>query len=267
MSTALGSKEVGVSMDGHVATVELKRPPNNFLDVDLIEALANALEALDREPACRSVVLAAEGKHFCAGANLMRRLNADPAAPVGNEAPVPRSAAAGADPQADRRRGPRQRDRRRPGTRARRRFPRDLQGSASCRQLHRARLSPRLRADRDAAAASSATRKRSGCSIPAAACRAMKRYALGLADRLVEQDKVRAGRAGNGRGARADRPARAAGRAPDPAARSGAGVPRRYRARGARAAGAARDQRFQGRRARRATSGASRSSPARRGKG
>jgi enoyl-CoA hydratase/carnithine racemase len=79
MDTALGSKEIGVSMDGHVATVELKRPPNNFLDVDLIEALAAALEALDREPACRSVVLAAEGKHFCAGANLMRRLNADPA--------------------------------------------------------------------------------------------------------------------------------------------------------------------------------------------
>ena len=69
MSTALGSREIGVSLDGHVATVELKRPPNNFLDVDLIEALAAALEALDRESACRSIVLAAEGKHFCAGAN------------------------------------------------------------------------------------------------------------------------------------------------------------------------------------------------------
>jgi enoyl-CoA hydratase/carnithine racemase len=80
MDTAMGSKEVGVTMDGHVATVELKRPPNNFLDVDLIEALATALEALDREPACRSIVLASEGKHFCAGANLMRRLNADPGA-------------------------------------------------------------------------------------------------------------------------------------------------------------------------------------------
>jgi enoyl-CoA hydratase/carnithine racemase len=75
MDSALGNEEIGVSITGHVATVELRRPPNNFLDVDLIAALAAALEGLDREPECRSVVLAAAGKHFCAGANLMRRLD------------------------------------------------------------------------------------------------------------------------------------------------------------------------------------------------
>jgi enoyl-CoA hydratase/carnithine racemase len=68
---------IGVTMDGHVAVVELRRPPNNFLDVDLIADLATALERLDDEPRCRSVVLAAEGKHFCAGGNLKQRLEAE----------------------------------------------------------------------------------------------------------------------------------------------------------------------------------------------
>ena len=74
-----GYEDVGVSMDGHVATVELRRPPNNFLDIDLIAHLADVLEALDKEPQCRAVVLAAAGKHFCAGANLGQRI-ADEAA-------------------------------------------------------------------------------------------------------------------------------------------------------------------------------------------
>jgi enoyl-CoA hydratase/carnithine racemase len=75
MASTIGSEDVGVSIDGHVAIVELRRPPNNFLDIDLIGNLASALEALDRETRCRAVVLAAAGKHFCAGANLQRRLD------------------------------------------------------------------------------------------------------------------------------------------------------------------------------------------------
>jgi enoyl-CoA hydratase/carnithine racemase len=68
-------KEIGVSIDGHVATVEMRRPPNNFLDVEFIGELASALEALDEDPNCRSIVLAAAGKHFCAGANLKKRVD------------------------------------------------------------------------------------------------------------------------------------------------------------------------------------------------
>ena len=75
MESALQSTEIGVSMDGHVATVELRRPPNNFLDVDLIADLATALEALDEDANCRAIVLAAAGKHFCAGANLKKRID------------------------------------------------------------------------------------------------------------------------------------------------------------------------------------------------
>ncbi len=53
----------------HVATVRLNRPPNNFFSFDMISALADALEELDKHDDCRCVVLAAEGKNFCAGAD------------------------------------------------------------------------------------------------------------------------------------------------------------------------------------------------------
>lgn len=62
--------DVGVSIDGHVATVTLKRPPHNFVDAKFLTAIAESLEALDGEAACRAVVLASEGKSFCAGADL-----------------------------------------------------------------------------------------------------------------------------------------------------------------------------------------------------
>jgi 2-(1,2-epoxy-1,2-dihydrophenyl)acetyl-CoA isomerase len=53
----------------HVATLRLHRPTNNFFSVGLIEAIADSLEALDTDDDVRAVVLAAEGKHFCAGAD------------------------------------------------------------------------------------------------------------------------------------------------------------------------------------------------------
>jgi enoyl-CoA hydratase/carnithine racemase len=70
-------EDISVSLTGHVALVELRRPPNNFLDVDLIAGLATELELLDAEPQCRSIVLAAAGKHFCAGGNLKQRLEVE----------------------------------------------------------------------------------------------------------------------------------------------------------------------------------------------
>lgn len=75
----MATEDIGVSIEGHVATVELRRPPNNFLDADLIASLASALEVLDEDRNCRSIVLAAAGKHFCAGANLIKRVQDDAA--------------------------------------------------------------------------------------------------------------------------------------------------------------------------------------------
>ena len=56
-------------LDGHVAQCEIQRGPNNFFDQQLIKDLADCLEALDGDGAVRALVLCAEGKHFCAGAN------------------------------------------------------------------------------------------------------------------------------------------------------------------------------------------------------
>ena len=66
--------DVTVTMDeDRVATVEIRRPPDNFFDVDLIQSLAETYDALDGEGACRAIVLCSEGKHFCAGADFTGR--------------------------------------------------------------------------------------------------------------------------------------------------------------------------------------------------
>jgi 2-(1,2-epoxy-1,2-dihydrophenyl)acetyl-CoA isomerase len=53
-----------------VATVELHRPPENYFDAALVEAIADAYERLDDDDGCRAIVLCSEGRHFCAGARL-----------------------------------------------------------------------------------------------------------------------------------------------------------------------------------------------------
>jgi 2-(1,2-epoxy-1,2-dihydrophenyl)acetyl-CoA isomerase len=61
---------VGVSiMAGHVGHVRLQRPPHNFFSLVLIDGIADALVALDADDDCRVVVLSAQGKNFCAGAD------------------------------------------------------------------------------------------------------------------------------------------------------------------------------------------------------
>ena len=56
-------------LDGHVAQCEIKRPPNNFFDHQLIKDLATCFEDIDKQNDIRAIVLCSEGKHFCAGAN------------------------------------------------------------------------------------------------------------------------------------------------------------------------------------------------------
>jgi enoyl-CoA hydratase/carnithine racemase len=64
--------DIGVTQDGFVGTVEIRRPPHNFFDKLLIHEIGDAFDAFDRDPGCRSIVLAAEGKSFCAGADFSR---------------------------------------------------------------------------------------------------------------------------------------------------------------------------------------------------
>jgi 2-(1,2-epoxy-1,2-dihydrophenyl)acetyl-CoA isomerase len=66
--------EVGVERsDDHVATVEIRRPPDNFFDAALITRLAEVTEDLAEDGDTRAIVLCSEGRHFCAGANFAAR--------------------------------------------------------------------------------------------------------------------------------------------------------------------------------------------------
>jgi enoyl-CoA hydratase/carnithine racemase len=61
-------KDIAVETSGHVALVEIRRPPHNYFDFALIKEIADAFEALDDDINCRAIVLAAQGTAFCAGA-------------------------------------------------------------------------------------------------------------------------------------------------------------------------------------------------------
>lgn len=62
--------DVGVTLDAstHVATVEVRRGPHNFFDIEVLTRLAEVTEGLALAGA-RAVVLCSEGKNFCAGAD------------------------------------------------------------------------------------------------------------------------------------------------------------------------------------------------------
>src|ERR1700738_1628571 len=66
--------DIDVSQDGYVATIEMRRAPHNFFDSDLIAEIGEAFERLVNDPGLRAIVLAAEGRSFCAGADFSKRL-------------------------------------------------------------------------------------------------------------------------------------------------------------------------------------------------
>jgi enoyl-CoA hydratase/carnithine racemase len=68
---------VHVRRDGHVAVVTFARPPHNFADLPLIEAIGAAFAEADADRDVRAIVLRSEGRVFCAGADLV---NANPVA-------------------------------------------------------------------------------------------------------------------------------------------------------------------------------------------
>ena len=56
---------------GHVATATLNRPEvRNAFNESVIGELTDAFKTLGQDPSLRAIVLAAEGKAFCAGADL-----------------------------------------------------------------------------------------------------------------------------------------------------------------------------------------------------
>ena len=73
--------DVTVEQEGaHVAVVCLHRPPNNYFDTALIGAVAEAYDELAGSGWCRAIILASEGRHFCAGLDFAANAGQDIAA-------------------------------------------------------------------------------------------------------------------------------------------------------------------------------------------
>lgn len=69
--TNIAAGDVTVTVgDDHVATIEFDRAPENYIDVELATAIADAIVELEDDLDCRVIVLQSVGKHFCAGARL-----------------------------------------------------------------------------------------------------------------------------------------------------------------------------------------------------
>jgi enoyl-CoA hydratase/carnithine racemase len=56
--------------DDYVATVEIRRPPNNFFDRALLARIVEAFDELSKDEHCRAIVLCSKGRHFCAGVDM-----------------------------------------------------------------------------------------------------------------------------------------------------------------------------------------------------
>lgn len=66
-------EHIGITHSGMIATIEIRRGPNNFVDTDMVGEIADALEDFDRQPEIHGIVLCSQGKHFCAGADFSSR--------------------------------------------------------------------------------------------------------------------------------------------------------------------------------------------------
>ncbi|PRX99750.1 enoyl-CoA hydratase/isomerase family protein [Allonocardiopsis opalescens] len=61
--------DLSVVVEDGVGLLEMRRPPANHFDERLIGQIVDAAFELDDDPRCRALVLASEGRHFCAGAD------------------------------------------------------------------------------------------------------------------------------------------------------------------------------------------------------
>lgn len=70
--------DFSIDRQTRVATIEIRRPPHNYFDAELIAAIADSLEQWGHDSAVRVILLRSEGKSFCAGANFSQPQTATP---------------------------------------------------------------------------------------------------------------------------------------------------------------------------------------------
>lgn len=68
-AVASTGSDLVVTLADSVGVVQLRRPPANHFDEDVVGRIVDAARELDEDKRCRVLVLASEGKHFCAGAD------------------------------------------------------------------------------------------------------------------------------------------------------------------------------------------------------
>ncbi|MDB5627312.1 MAG: Enoyl-CoA hydratase/isomerase, partial [Tardiphaga sp.] len=47
-------KDIAVEIKGHIAIIEIRKPPYNFFDILLIQQIADALDEIDANPELRA---------------------------------------------------------------------------------------------------------------------------------------------------------------------------------------------------------------------
>lgn len=65
------TERIKVETQGNVALLTFHNPPHNYATIAVLRGLADALDALGEQPEVRAIVLASEGKAFCAGADFV----------------------------------------------------------------------------------------------------------------------------------------------------------------------------------------------------
>ena len=60
--------DLSVTVEDGVGLIEMRRPPANYFNEALVGRIVDSARELD-DSQCRAIVLASEGKHFCAGAD------------------------------------------------------------------------------------------------------------------------------------------------------------------------------------------------------
>lgn len=68
-------KYISLEMIDYVGVVTFSNPPYNFVTMELLQEFQDVFRCLDRDSQCRSIVIAAEGTVFCAGANFTSALD------------------------------------------------------------------------------------------------------------------------------------------------------------------------------------------------
>jgi enoyl-CoA hydratase/carnithine racemase len=71
------NSDLSVTLDDGVALLEMRRPPANYFDEHLVGRIVDAALELDDDRRCRAIVLASQGRHFCAGADFGGGFGAD----------------------------------------------------------------------------------------------------------------------------------------------------------------------------------------------